>query len=169
MSSWGEVRRDAPDLAAAGESLLYQHGVGLGYLATVAMDGTPRVHPMCPLLHDRGMFAFIIASPKQADLHRGGAYAMHSFPRPDDEDAFFFKGRARLVTDTDLRRELSEQFVAERARFAVPVPVADDHLFEFDIERALLTTTTGHGDTKPSKRTWRAPVSHAQRSSRLST
>jgi hypothetical protein len=35
-----------------GRDLLYQFGVGLGFLSTVRRDGGPRVHPICPILHD---------------------------------------------------------------------------------------------------------------------
>ena len=53
MATWTEFRRAAPDIEAAGRALLYQHGVGLGYLATVGLRGSPRVHPVCPLLDAR--------------------------------------------------------------------------------------------------------------------
>lgn len=49
---------------------------------------------MIGVWHEIGIFAFIIPSPKQRDLHRDGRYAMHSYPREDDEDAFFVAGRA---------------------------------------------------------------------------
>jgi hypothetical protein len=156
MATWGEMRRAAPEIESFGRALLYQHDVGLAFLATVGEDGSPRVHPMCPLLNGTGIFAFIIPSPKQRDLHRDGRYAMHSYPRDDDEDAFFLAGRARHVDDPGIRRALSDQFVAERTRFAVPAPSADHDLFEFDIGRCLVTRTTGHGDPNPRKTVWHA-------------
>jgi hypothetical protein len=67
-------------MAEEGRALLYDVGVGLGFLATVRLDGGPRVHPMCPLVSDEGLFAFIVPSPKLRDLHRGGRYALHSVP-----------------------------------------------------------------------------------------
>ena len=80
MASWEEFEEGRPDLAAAGRALFYQFGVGLAFLATVRRDGGPRVHPMCPLIHGGGLFAFIVPGPKQADLRRDGRYALHSFP-----------------------------------------------------------------------------------------
>lgn len=157
MATWGEMRRAVPEIEATGRALLYQHGVGLGYLATVGIDGSPRVHPMCPLLHEDGIFAFIIPSPKQRDLHRDGRYAMHSYPREGDEDAFFLAGRAESVRDPSAREALSDLFVGERAQFGVPAPAADHDLFEFDIRRCLATKTAGHGDTDPQKLIWHAP------------
>lgn len=46
---------------------------------------------MCPLLTDTGLYAFIVPTPKQKDLHRDGRYAMHSFPLDDKEDAFYLR------------------------------------------------------------------------------
>jgi hypothetical protein len=156
MASWGELRDSRPDLAEPGRALLYRVGVGLAYLATVRRDGGPRMHPICPLLHGIGLYGFIVPGPKQADLHRDSRYALHSFPMPDNEDAFYCTGRARLVDDAVTRRALSELFVTERSAIGVPAPGADQHLFAFDLERCLLTTTTGHGDPSPRHVVWRA-------------
>ena len=112
---------------------------------------------MCPLLTDGGMYAFIIPSPKQQDLRRDGRFALHSFPCDDNEDAFYVTGRARLVRQAVLRQELADQFVAERAQFGIPAPADDDALFEFEVERCLLTKTTGHGDAKPNHVVWSQP------------
>jgi hypothetical protein len=156
VGTWSELLGAEPAIAEAGRALLYQHGVGLGYLATVSVDGSPRVHPICPLFYQDRLFAFVIPSPKQRDLRRNGRYALHSFPREDDEDGFFVKGTVSLVTDPDLRDALSDQFVAERAQFAVPRPADDHELFEFGVDRCLLTTTSGHGDAHAHKQAWRA-------------
>ena len=144
-------------MAADGRRLLYQHGVGLAFLATIRRDGRPRLHPMCPLLVDGGLFAFIIPSPKQADLRRDGWYAMHSFPCPSNEDAFYLTGRARMVTDTRVREAMAERFVNERSQFPVVPPASHDALFEFDVDSCLLTKTTGHGDSAPEHVVWHAP------------
>ena len=156
MVSWRDFNRQQPDLAAQGKSLLYQHGVGLAFLATVRPDGRPRVHPVCPLMTDDAVFAFIVPSPKQRDLERSGAYALHSFPCPTNEDAFYLTGRATLVSDIKRREALETQFVAERAAIGVLPPPIEDALFEFDLESCLLTRTTGHGDPAPDHRIWHA-------------
>src|SRR5437667_7673460 len=67
---WGDFRRLRPDLAEAGRRLLYQFGVGLGFLGTVRADGGPRIHPICPLLTDDGLYAFLAPSLKRDDLRR---------------------------------------------------------------------------------------------------
>jgi hypothetical protein len=155
VKTWGEFSRLRPDLAEPGRGLLYQVGVGLGFLATTRPDGGPRVHPMCPLLTDDGAFAFIVPSPKQRDLRRDGRFALHSFPCENNEDAFYCAGRAQQVTEPQLRCELSAMFVAERVKFRVPAPADDDELFEFLLESCLLTRTTGHGDPHPAHQVWR--------------
>jgi hypothetical protein len=152
--AWGEFEQAQPGLAKAGRTLLYQFGVGLAFLATVRRDGGPRVHPMCPLIHQGGLYAFIVPGPKQDDLHRDGRYSLHSFPCEDNEDAFYCTGRAHVVEDPATRQALAELFVTERSSSGIPVPAADDHLFSFDVQRCLLTRTTGHGDLSPQHTVW---------------
>ncbi len=82
----------APDLAESGRGLLYQYGIGLGSLATVRPDGGPRLHPFCPVIAEGGLFAFIVPSPKRADLLRDGRYAIHAFPPEDVDDEFLAMG-----------------------------------------------------------------------------
>jgi len=156
VASWAEFETGQPGLAAAGRTLFYQFGVGLAFLATVRRDGGPRVHPMCPIIDGGGLFAFIVPGPKQADLRRDGRYALHSFPCPDNEDAFYCTGRAAVVDDPEIRQVLAEVFVTERAD--VPVPGLDHQLFRFGIQTCLLTRTTGHGDFAPQHTTWKDPA-----------
>jgi hypothetical protein len=155
MATWRDLGAERPDLTQAGRALFYQHGVGLAFLATVRRDARPRLHPMCPLLTEDGLFAFIIPSPKQDDLRRDGAYAMHSFPCANNEDAFYIAGLATIVGIPSVRDALARQFVQERSQFPVMPPAPEDALFEFDIDSCLVTTTTGHGDPAPQHVIWR--------------
>lgn len=145
-----------PELARAGRALTYQFGVGLAFLATIRVDGGPRVHPMCPLITEDGLFALLVPSPKRDDLRRDGRYAMHSFPADDNEDAFYLTGAAWGVEDRGVERDLRAQFLAERRMEAPPAGFADHEPFEFGIERCLHTVTTGHGDPSPRHEVWRA-------------
>jgi hypothetical protein len=156
VARWAEFREREPDLAEQGRDLLYFFGVGLGFLATVRTDGGPRVHPMCPLVTDDAAYAFIVPSPKQRDLARDGRFAIHSFPLPDNEDAFYFTGHAETVTDAATRHRLADQFAAEREHIGAPRPSDDHQLFAFDVSTVLLTRTTGHGDPAPVHRVWSA-------------
>lgn len=156
MISWADFKTQQPELARQGADLLYHFGVGLAFLSTIRADGGPRLHPICPLLTEAGLYAFIVPSPKRGDLHRDGRYAMHSFPMDDNEDAFYLNGVTRNVAIPEVRDQLGRQFADERSEFAVPPPGAEQHLFEFHLEAAMLTRTTGHGDPAPQHSIWRA-------------
>ena len=106
-ATWKALSSARPDLTDAGRELLYEFGVGLAFLATVRRDGGPRVHPMCPLIHEDGLYGFLIPSPKRADLIRDGRYSMHSFPLEQNEDAFYLTGIAHPVAEDDLRDTLA--------------------------------------------------------------
>jgi len=157
MATWRDLRADRPDLAEAGRALLYQFGVGLAFLGTVRPDGGPRLHPICPLFADNRLFAFLVPSPKREDLGRDPRYALHSFPCAESEDAFYLRGEARPCDDDALRAQLTAQFLAERSQLALSADeLVDQGLFEFDVDRCLLTRTDGHGDPKPRHTVWPA-------------
>ena len=151
---WSEFEKERPDLAAEGRRLLYQFGVGLGFLGTVAKDGSPRVHPMCPLLLGDGLYGLIEPGPKRADLHRDGRYALHCFPPAGNEDAFYVTGRATHVTDAALVEEAKRVFYLVERKLE-DLPAGDRaEVFEFDVKRCLVTWTTGHGDWAPRHAVW---------------
>lgn len=155
MVSWSDLRSARPDLADAGYGLLYQFGVGLGFLATVRLDGGPRMHPMCPIINRDGLYAMLVPSPKRSDLLRDGRFSMHSFPSDDNEDAFYVSGRAVLVDSDEVRATVIAQYVGERPGLAIEQAGPDAQLaFEFDIETCLLTRTSGHGDPSPRHTVW---------------
>ncbi len=159
MATWRELLEQRPDLAAAGRDLLYQVGVGLAFLATVRADGGPRLNPVCPVIAEDRVFAFIVPGPKCRDLERDGRYAMHSFPCADNEDAFMLTGDASRVDDADLRARLVAQFLAERSQLPMTeADLAPQTLFELSVDRCLLTRTTGHGDPVPQHTVWHAPA-----------
>jgi hypothetical protein len=141
MARWREFEAAAPELAAKGRTLLYQFGVGLGYLATVRRDGGPRVHPFCPILHESGLYGLIGPSPKQGDLVRDGRYAIHAFPSPDRDDEFYLTGRARREIDAGLAAAVRRTMTATGATSS-----GDEALFEFDVERVLLAEYKPRGE-----------------------
>jgi hypothetical protein len=74
--SWKDFEEANPELAAFG---LERFKSGVAYLATVRKDGSPRVHPVTPIVGDGYLFVFMEpTSPKGYDLRRDGRYAMHS-------------------------------------------------------------------------------------------
>ena len=141
LASWGEFEVAAPRLAKRGREILYHFGVPLGYLATVRRDGGPRVHPFCPIVHGGRLYGLIGPSPKQHDLSRDGRYAIHSFPLPDRDDELFLAGRATPRDEESLERQV-------RAAYRATGGGSDgaERLFEFDIERALLSTYKKRGE-----------------------
>ena len=69
MLTWQQFAAAQPKLAETGQRLLYQYGIGLGFLATVRKDGGPRLHPVCPILHTGHLYLFVLgSSPKRYDL-----------------------------------------------------------------------------------------------------
>ena len=116
MFTWKQFAIARPDLARQGRSLFYEHGLGLGFLATVRADGGPRVHPICPLLSDDGLYGFIVPGPKLQDLRRDNRYALHTetFPPPRHDDAFYLTGTVgRASTRWTTRR--THTTVSDRA------------------------------------------------------
>jgi hypothetical protein len=154
--TWGEFRQERPDLAEAGRELLYFFGVGLAFLATVRRDGGPRLHPVCPVIHEDGLHAFVIPSPKLGDLLRDGRFALHSYPLPANEDAFYLTGHARVRPEPPLRNAAAELFWRERPGVERPAEFDQQTFVEFLIDSCLLTRTAGHGDPSPHHTIWRA-------------
>ena len=74
---------------------------------------------------------------------------MHCYPPEDNEDAFYITGAARLVSDSAVRDAAASAFLAERSWPNPPAGFDEQEPFEFLVERALLTTTIGHGDPDP--------------------
>ena len=146
MKSWGEFAAAEPALASFGADRL----AGLpAYLATVREDGTPRVHPVTPVVTADGLFVFMEStSPKGRDLRERGRYALHNGV-PDTEGSggeFFVSGTGYLVEDASVRA------TAERA--ASYDPEARYVLFELRVSEARCN---GYGDVPlPDHRRWRA-------------
>jgi hypothetical protein len=157
MLTWGELTAAQPEAAATGRAMLYQWDVGLGFLGTVRADGGPRVHPVCPILTDDGLYLFVVASPKRADLLRDPRYALHAFPVPENEDAFYLTGEAEAKSDPALRARIAHQYLmVEREMTEEPAGFDDEQLFELRINTCLTTKTTGHGDWNPQHTVWKA-------------
>lgn len=73
--SWGAFELAAPELARFGRERLAGQ---VSYLATTRRDGSPRVHPVTPIIGDTRLFVFMEpTSPKGHDLQRDPRYALH--------------------------------------------------------------------------------------------
>jgi hypothetical protein len=132
MKRWREFVAEKPEMAEAGRALIYRFRVGLGFLATVRRDGGPRLHPVCPVIADGGLYVFVgNQSPKVHDLLRDGRYALHSFPIPEVDDEFYVAGRATRVDAPSVRQVVYEAYTSTGAF------TSNDTLFELGLERAL--------------------------------
>jgi hypothetical protein len=136
--------------------MLYEHGLGLGFLATTRSDGGPRVHPICPVLAEN-LYAFIVPGPKLADLRRDPRYALHSetFPPPRHEDGAYVTGRVQVLDDLQLRKILTGQVLAERS-LTEPWPGFErEPLIELYVESVLVTLTRPHAGLPAGHTVWR--------------
>ena len=124
--------RQEPALAAHVRNRL--HG-RTAYLATVRSDGTPRVHPVTPVVADHALFLFMEPnSPKGHDLRRGSDYALHCGVEDSDGG-----GGEVLVTGT----ATAVDDPAERARAAATSSYASAEryvLFMLAIESVVART-----------------------------
>jgi hypothetical protein len=148
---WSTFADAAPEIAAAGRELLYQFGPGLAYLATLRRDGAPRLHPVCPVVAEGGLYLFVgNQSPKVHDLARDGRFSLHTFPCQDVDDEFMVAGRAVDAEADGVRDEVYAAYVATGAH------TSDDTLFELLVDRALHAKYEARPSWPPDYRRWRA-------------
>lgn len=144
--TWGAFVVAEPELAAFGAGRLRARPA---YLATVRANGRPRVHPVTPVITDRGLYVFTEpASPKAKDLELRGWYSVHTGV-PDNEGTggeFTVSGRGHPVQEVDTRAA-----VVTAASYD---PEDDYLLFELRLDQAR---AKGYGDTPlPSTLRWSA-------------
>jgi hypothetical protein len=151
VKRWSDFAAEQPGMAEAGRALLYQFRVGLGYLATIRKDGGPRLHPVCPVVANGGLYVFVgNQSPKLHDLLRDGRYALHSFPNPEVDDEFYVAGRAARAEEPAVRRIVYEAYTATGAF------TSHDTLFELGLERALHARYGARPSWPPAYTRWSA-------------
>ena len=136
MTSWGEFAAAAPELAERGAELL---GVGVAFIATTVRDGSPRVHPLTPLIGGGRLLALIDKhTVKYRNLSRDPRYAIHAVLGQNDEE-FMIIGRAALSDDWATRMQ-----AAIEAR-KISMTSRNDVAFEFMVERAHWAVWEGLG------------------------
>jgi len=108
------------------------------YLATIRAGGTPRVHPVTPIVGSGRLFLFMEpTSPKGHDLQERRWYALHNGV-PDTHGSggeFWMTGEAALVTDRFTRK-----LALEAATYA---PADRYILFELGLQEVRCN---GYGD-----------------------
>lgn len=146
MTTWAAFVREAPELAAFGAD---RFGQGTAFLATTRPDGSPRVHPVTPIIGGGRLFVFMEpTSPKGRDLERDPRYALHSLVTSSDGAGgeFIVRGRASRVEDVTVR--------AAAAAAASYTPADRYVLFELAVEGAASTVYAGGN---PVRARWGAP------------
>src|SRR5215207_9410032 len=144
--SWKSLEDQQPELAAFGAERL--HG-NVAYLATVRKDGSPRVHPITPVIGQGHLFVFMEpTSPKGHDLRRDQRYAIHCSVSDNSGSSgeFIVTGKARFIENAELR--------ALAVRLSSYAPAERYILFEFDVDTAAATTYPGDG---PVRQRWTMP------------
>lgn len=145
MTSWTDFTQQAPEFAEFGKAR-FQSGVA--YLGTLRADGSPRVHPVTPIIGEQLFLFMEPTSPKGKDLQRDARYTMHCSVEDSSGRGgeFYVKGHAILTNDPLVREQ------AVRASSYVP----QDHyiVFMFTIEFAFMNT---YVDGNPNSRRWQSP------------
>ncbi|HSD48968.1 MAG TPA: pyridoxamine 5'-phosphate oxidase family protein [Actinomycetota bacterium] len=142
--TWRGFADAEPELAAFGAGLLMMPPA---YLATIRRDGSPRVHPVTPILTSEGLFVFMEpTSPKGRDLRERGRFSLHNGV-PDTEGSggeFSVSGAGVPVEDPAVRATVAE---------AASYDPADRYvLFELRVAEARCN---GYGDVSlPAQRRW---------------
>ena len=136
--TWNQFSADAPDLARFGAQRL---AAAPCYLATIRGDGTPRVHPVTPIVGPAGLHVFMEpTSPKGVDLRDRHWFALHNAV-PDNNGTggeFHLRGQGVPVDDPDIR--------AAVIRAATYEPAGRYLLFELRIAEVR---SNSYGDIPP--------------------
>ena len=149
MQSWDAFAAAAPEMAEKGRALLYKGGDGEAFLTTVAVNGTPRIHPLNVGVNDGRLLVFIQdRSAKARDLESNPHYALHAHMDATRPHEFMVRGEARLVTVAAVRQAAAADWF---------FTVSDSYpLYELLIEHALLGERDSANDWPPRYRTWRS-------------
>lgn len=132
MASWGEFAASAPEMAAYGQARFNRNHVA--FMATLRSDGSPRIHPVTPVLCQRHLMVFIDpASAMARDLRRDGRCALHSLvDNPSGVGGeFHVHATAAEIADTDTRRQAVES--------SCFTPSPGHTLFLLDLESVHIT------------------------------
>ena len=138
MTTWAEFARQAPELAAFGKA---RFGGGVAYLGTVRADGSPRVHPVTPIIGEQLFLFMEPTSPKGKDLERDGRCALHCSVEDSGGGGgeFYIRGRATRTSDPLLREQAVQA--------ASYTPHERYILFVLTIEYAAMKTYEGDKST----------------------
>lgn len=148
MPTWAEFANASPELAGFGKDRLERR---IAYLATSRADGSPRVHPVSPVISQGRLFVYMEpTSPKGRDLNRDARYALHCSVEDNSGGGgeFCARGRAKEIKDEQIRAA-----VFEDARLIGYTPRDRYVLFELEVDEAMSTV---YEENELSRAKWRA-------------
>jgi len=130
MASWSEVTEAAPELAERVKERFQVHG--LGVMATLRADGSPRLSGIEPLFAlDELWLGMMDGSRKAADLLRDPRLALHN--ASEDKQVLNgdakISGRALVINDEEAFERYNRAFQGETG-YSPPPPY---HLFKVDV------------------------------------
>lgn len=145
MTDWKTFAQQSPQLAAFGEARFRS---GVAYLGTVRADGSPRVHPVTPIVGEQLFLFMEPTSPKGKDIQRDPRYTLHGSVEDSSGGGgeFYVRGRAALSDDPLMREQ------AVQASSYVP----QNHyiLFILTVEFAFMNR---YVDGTPTIQRWQSP------------
>ncbi len=148
MMTWKLFSDSAPELASFG---VHRMSRRICYLATIRLDGSPRVHPVSPFIADGHLFLHMEpTSPKKHDLLRDPRFALHCSVEDNSGGTgeFVIRGRSKLITDAAIC-----SLAFEQAKEIGLDPKERYILFELSIEEAMSTI---YQDDGPVRKKWKA-------------
>jgi hypothetical protein len=170
VATWNKLEIDAPGIAAVARMLwpgitALHNGepkpsgapwFPIAFLATTRPDGSPRLHPFCPVLAAGRLFAAIpSSSPKGEDLRRDPRCAIHALPGPDDAELAI---RARAREASQGARDAVLAAITRSQVGGMIETVSNDPIFEFEITRVDVAKWLyiGQPGTRAVRQTWKA-------------
>ena len=144
MTSWTDFARQAPEFAEFGKM---RFGSGVAYLGTVREDGSPRVHPVTPIIGEQLFLFMEPTSPKRKDLLREPRFTLHCAVENMEggNGEFYVRGRATLTDDPAIR--------AQAVRASSYTPKDTYILFVLEVDFAFMNRYDENG---PNVKRWQA-------------
>lgn len=142
MTDWKTFAQQASDMATYGKTR-FQSGVA--YLGTIRADGSPRVHPVTPIIGDQLFLFMEPTSPKGKDLQRDARYTLHCAVEDSDGGGgeFYVRGQGKLTDDPHIREQaIAASSYAPRDRYI---------LFVLSVEFAFMNRYDENGNPNPKR------------------
>ena len=141
---WADLEREQPRLATRVRERVVDPGVTLA--VTIRRDGTPRLSPVEPLVHEGGLWLSMMhGSFKAADLLRDPRLLVHGvvLDRDGHDGEVKLRGRARHEGDPAVQAAYA---AAVTTTLGWSPEVGRFHLFEVEIEHLASVRYAEHGD-----------------------